>query len=130
MRSIFPCLIGCQLIWFSNGRHDIPLSRQYRPTCLQIWRKPKKKGGRQTGRRTDGGSLKKKAELGLDFKVLGRYDCSSHLRRGWGERKTLGGHPIIICPTCRCDLVIFVQKPCLKKSRREFAKGERETGRW
>lgn len=81
---------------------------------------------READRRADEQSEKvKRAELGLDFKVLGRYDCSSHLRRGWGERKTLGGHPIIICPTCRCDLVIFVQKPCLEKSRREFGGVER-----
>lgn len=33
-----------------------------------------------------------------------------------GEReKTSGGRPIIICPTCRCDLVIFVRKPCFEE---------------
>lgn len=61
-------------------------------------------------------------ELGLDFKVLGRYDCSRHLRSGWGKRKASGGRPIIICPTCRCDLVIFVRKPCFERSRREFGR--------
>lgn len=57
VRSIFPCLIGCRLIWLRNSLHDIPLSRQYRPTSRPIWllRKGcKKKGDRQTGRRTDG----------------------------------------------------------------------------
>lgn len=66
----------------------------------------------------------KRVELRLDFKVLGRYDCCSHLRSGWGKRKTSGGRPIIICPTCRCDLVIFVRKPCFERSRRDLEKGE------
>lgn len=81
--------------------------------------------GRQTDGQTDRQTEKvKRVELGLDFKVLGRYDCSSHLRSGWGERKTSGGRPIIICPTCRCDLVIFVRKPCFERSKREFGRGE------
>lgn len=38
-----------------------------------------------------------------------------------GEReKPLGGRPIIICPTCRCDFVIFVRKPCFERNGREF----------
>lgn len=36
------------------------------------------------------------------------------------EEKTSGGRPIIICPTCCCDLVIFVWKPYFERSRREF----------
>lgn len=94
VRSIFPCLIGCRLIWFRNSRHDIPLSWQYRPTRLSIWiwRKACKKKGSQTDGQTDDRRRKvKRVELGLDFKVLGRYDCSSHLRSGWGERKNLRG---------------------------------------
>lgn len=80
----------------------------------------------QADRQTD---KVKRVELGLDFKVLGRYDCSSHLRSGWGESETSGGRPIIICPTCCCDLVIFflfVRKPCLESSRGEFWEGRGE----
>lgn len=80
--------------------------------------------GRQADGKTDRRTKKVKGvELRLDFKVLGRYDCSSHLRSGWGRRKTSGGRPIIICPTCRCDLVIFVRKPCFERSRRDFCRG-------
>lgn len=67
-------------------------------------------GDRQTDRRTEIVKKKKnRVELGLHFKVLGCYDCCSHLR-GWLEEEegggTSGGRPIIICPTCCCDLVI------------------------
>lgn len=58
----------------------------------------------QAGGQTAGESKKERVELGLHFKVLGHYDCCSHLK-GFGER---GEKPRGVVPSSCAPLAAVI----------------------
>lgn len=123
VRSIFPRLIGCWLIWLRNSQHDIPLSCQYRPTSFTNL--AVEESLYEKGEQTDGSTERQmeKVKSGIETwlqSVRTLWLLQPFKERLESERKPRGVVPSSYAPLAAVIWWFVVRKPCCERSKRDF----------